>query len=317
MQMKRLSAAVFLVALAAQATPSTTFWAPSNTAIQSFLVPHLTYDTYFWNKPASGFNGSPIYPVTTGLTMGILPWDDLQLEVGFDLLLPGTDPLLLNAKLGVPEDRLFAFQPSLAVGIFGAGTKRSTITTPGTDYNILYGQMQHTIPTVGGYVSVGGYYALQDRLFQASDGSGTQRAGFMGGIVSPDINVNLPWLTKINFAADVQTGKNAFGAAGGGITFYFTDKIDVLTGPVFFFDSDSQPGGRKFFWTVQLDVDLPLRSSPAPATPPVPVAAAPAPAPGPAAASAPAAVPASASGDAKSLAGPTVERKPDPEAKKQ
>jgi hypothetical protein len=311
--MKRLSAAVFLVALAAQATPSTTFWAPSYTAIQPFLVPHITYDTYFWNKPASGFNGSPIYPVTTGLTMGILPWDDLQMEVGFDLLLPGGDPLLLNAKLGVPEDRLFAFQPSLAVGIFGVGTKTTTATTVGTDYNMLYAQMQHTIPAVGGYLSVGGYYALQDRLFQASDGSGTQRAGFMGGVVSPDINVNLPWLSKINFAADVQTGKNAFGAAGGGITLFFTDKIDLLTGPVYFFDRGSQPGGRQWFWTVQLDVDLPLRSSPSPATPPAPVAAVVA----PATASAPAEVPASASGDAKSIAVPAVDKKvPEAEAKK-
>jgi hypothetical protein len=303
MQMKRLSAAVFLVALAAQATPSTTFWAPSNTAIQPFLVPHITYDTYFWNRPASGFNGSPIYPVTTGLTMGILPWEDLQLEVGFDLLLPGGDPLLLNAKLGVPEDKLFAFQPSLAFGVFGVGTKTTTATAVGTDYNMLYAQMQHTIPAVGGYLSVGGYYALQDRLFQASDGSGTQRAGFMGGVVSPDINLNLPWLSKINFAADVQTGKNAFGAAGGGITFYFTDKIDLLTGPVFFFDAGSQPGGRKFFWTVQLDIDLPLRSSPAAATAPVPVAAASGPAP------APAAIPASASGDVAPVAVPAVDKK--------
>ena len=269
--MKRLIVAAFFVAAAARATPSTTFWAPSNTAIQPFLVPHITYDTYFWNRPASGSNGSPIYPVTTGLTMGILPWDDLQMEVGFDLLLPGGDPLLLNAKLGVPEDKLFAFQPSLAVGIFGVGTKTSTATAVSTDYNMLYAQMQHTIPAVGGYLSVGGYYALQDRLFQASDGSGTQRAGFMGGVVSPDINVNLPWLTKINFAADVQTGKNAFGAAGGGITLFFTDKIDLLTGPVYFFDAGSQPGGRQWFWTVQLDIDLPLRSAPA-ATAPVPVA---------------------------------------------
>src|SRR5712671_1306992 len=268
--MKRLSAAVFLVGLAAQATPSTTFWAPSNTAIQPFLVPHITYDTYFWNRPASGFNGSPIYPVTTGLTMGVLPFENLQLEVGFDLLLPGSDPLLLNAKLGVPEDKLFAFQLSLAVGIFGVGTKTSSATALGTDYNILYAQMQHTLPSIGGYVSVGGYYALQDKLFQASDGSGTQRAGFIGGFVSPDIVVNAPWLQKITVTADVQTGKNAFGAAGGGLVFNFTDKIDVLTGPVYFFDAASQPGGRQWFWTVQLDVDMPLTSAPA-ATAPAPI----------------------------------------------
>src|SRR3954470_1991029 len=277
--MKRLAVTVFLVALAARATPSTTFWAPSNTAIQPFLVPHITYDTYFGGKPGTTTPGSPIYPVTTGLTMGVLPWEDLQLEVGFDMLLPQSDPLVLNAKLGVPEDKLFAWQPSLAFGIFGAGTKKSTDSTLGTDYNILYAQAQHSIPQVGGYVSVGGYYALQEKLFQSS-GGGTVRSGFMGGLLSPDINVNLPWLLKINFAADVQTGKNVFGAAGGGIGFYFTDKIDLLTGPVYFFDPASQPGGRRWFGTVQLDVDLPLRSPPG-ATAPVPVAAASAPAPAP------------------------------------
>src|SRR3954469_3561702 len=275
--MKRLALPVFPAAPAARATPSTTFWAPSNTAIQPFLVPHITYDTYFGGKPGTTTPGSPIYPVTTGLTMGVLPWEDLQLEIGFDMLLPQSDPLVLNAKLGVPEDKLFAWQPSLAFGIFGVGTKKSTDTTLGTDYNMLYAQAQHSIPQVGGYVSVGGYYALQEKLFQSS-GGGTVRSGFMGGLLSPDINVNLPWLLKINFAADVQTGKNVFGAAGGGIGFYFTDKIDLLTGPVYFFDPASQPGGRRWFWTVQVDVDLPLRAPPA-ATAPVPVAAASAPAP--------------------------------------
>src|SRR4051812_28835019 len=208
--MKRLAVTVFLVALAARATPSTTFWAPSNTAIQPFLVPHISYDTYFWNKPAEGSTGSPIYPVTTGLTMGVLPWDGLQLEVGFDMLLPSSDPFLFNAKLGVPEDKLFAWQPSLAFGIYGLGTKKTTDAAAGTDFNILYGQVQHSIPAVGGYLSVGGYYGLQDKLLQASDGSGTQRAGFMGGFVSPDLNLNLPWLLKMNLTADVQTGKNVF-----------------------------------------------------------------------------------------------------------
>src|SRR3954463_6792029 len=162
--MKRFAITVFLVALAARATPSTTFWAPSNTAIQPFLVPHISYDTYFWNKPAEGSTGSPIYPVTTGLTMGVLPWEDLQLEVGFDMLLPASDPLLLNAKLGVPEDKLFAWQPSLAFGIFGAGTKKSTDTTLGTDYNILYARAHPPTPRVGVSLWGGGYSAPRENL---------------------------------------------------------------------------------------------------------------------------------------------------------
>jgi hypothetical protein len=261
--MKKTLLALLLAATAANATPTTTFWAPSTTAIQPFLVPHITYDTYFWKGPTAGQAGSPVYPVTTGLTMGVLPWDNLQLELGFDMLLPSSDPFLFNAKLGVPEDKLFPFQPSFAIGIQGVGTKQSTDTALGTDYNMLYAQLQHTIPGVGGYVSVGGYYGLTEKLYQASDGSGTNRAGFMGGVTSPDINVNLPWLLKMNVAADVQTGKNAFGAAGGGLYFYFTDKVDLLTGPVYYFDPGSQPGGKQWFWTVQLDIDLPLRPAPA------------------------------------------------------
>src|SRR5436309_2463193 len=129
--------------------------------------------------------------------MGVLPWENLQLEVGFDMLLPSSDPFLFNAKLGVPEDKLFPFQPSLAVGIFGVGTKGSSATELGTDYNILYAQVQHSIPSVGGYLSVGGYYgAGSELLFQSSDGN-TNRAGFMGGFASPDINVNLSWLLKM------------------------------------------------------------------------------------------------------------------------
>ncbi len=244
---KAALALITLTALGAQATPSTTFWAPSTTAVQPFLVPHITYDTYFWKGTTPGQAGSPVYPITTGLTMGVLPWENLQLEVGFDVLLPSSDPLLFNAKLGVPEDKLFPFQPSVAVGIFGVGTKGTTNTELGTDYDILYAQVQHTIPSVGGYVY-------------------------------------LPWLLKMNVTADVQTGKNVYGAAGGGLYFYFTDKVDLLTGPVYFFDPASQPGGRQWFWTVQLDVDLPLRPSPpaaaAPAPPATKAEAAPAPSDG-------------------------------------
>jgi hypothetical protein len=261
---KAVLAAVVLSATAVHATPTTTVWAPSNTFIQPFLTPHFSYDTYFWRRGSAGSTSSPIYPVTTGLTMGVLPLDMLQAEVGLDLLLPGNDPLLFNAKLGVPEDKLFAWQPSLAVGIFGVGTKTSSDTELGTDYNILYAQMQHSIPVVGGFVSVGGYYSLQEKLFHSSAGD-VQRAGFMGGVGSPDINVGLPWLQKIVLAADVQTGKNVFGAAAAAASFYFTDKIAVLTGPVYFFDRAQQPGASEFMWTVQLDIDMPLRSSPAPA----------------------------------------------------
>jgi hypothetical protein len=34
--------------------------------------------------------------------------------------------------------------------------------------------------------------------------------------------------------------------------------VSLLVGPVFFLDKDLQPGGSKYMWTAQLDVDIPL-----------------------------------------------------------
>jgi len=263
------------IAAAAHATPSTTYWAPSTTYVQPYGVPHLTYDTYFWK--GAGKN----YPIDTGITIGVLPWEKLQLEVGYDLFLPSQNPLLflLNAKLGTPENTFFNGSPSLAAGIFGVGIKGKSSSDLGTSYDILYGQVQKNLPW-GGYLSAGGYYGAGTKdLWVSSDDHKEHRAGFMGALASPDVNVNLPGLKKLLVVADVQTGKNLYGAAGGGVYFYFNDFIDVLTGPVYFFDGASQPGGANWMWTVQLDVDIPLKATPpaaAPAGPPEPPATQPA-----------------------------------------
>jgi hypothetical protein len=269
-------ATLVLASPPARATPSTTFWAPSTTCVQPFLVPHITYDTYFGNKPApaSGqtspgpIQNPPIYPVTTGLTVGVLPWEKLQLEVGFDLLLPSKDPFFFNAKLGTPQGTFFNGSPALAAGVFALGTR-----SDGTDFDIVYAQAQENFPW-GGYLSAGAYYGAGSKLLWTSSDGNVNRWGFMGAIAAPDIKVNLPGLKKMVPVADIQTGKNIFGAAGGGLYFYFNDAIDLLTGPLFFFDKALQPGGHTFFWTVQLDVDMALFSRPeqsAPAAPATPV----------------------------------------------
>ena len=129
---------------------------------------------------------------------------------------------------------------------------------------------------------VGGYYGLNDKLLVSSTGD-KQQAGFLGAWTSPDIVLNLTGLNKINFIADIQTGKNAFGAVGAGVGLYFTPSIDILTGPVFFFDSKTTalvgPPGTAigssrpdWLWTVQLDIDFDLR----PAKPAAPAAPEPA-----------------------------------------
>jgi hypothetical protein len=245
-------AALILVPSLAGATPSTTYWAPSTANCQAFGLPHVTYDTYFGKGPAAGSPGAPNDPIDTGLTMGILPSKKIQAEVGFDLLLPSPDPLFLNAKLCTPESALFKGSPSLSAGIYNLGFKTGV-----TDYDVLHFMAQKAIGGTG-YVAAGLYHGLgHESLFTNSEGK-VVRTGAMAGFFSPDINVGVKGLKKINFTADVQTGKNVLGAGGVGVYLYFTDTIDLLTGPVFFFDKALQPGGRRMLWTVQVDVDVPL-----------------------------------------------------------
>lgn len=244
-------AGVALAPALALATPSTTYWAPSTASCQGWRLLHVTYDTYFGKGPAAGTQGAPNYPIDTGLTVGFLPSQKIQGEVGFDLLLPSQDPLFFNAKLCTPEGSFFGGSPAISFGIYNVGTKKGV-----TDYNALHLMVQKGIGG-GGYVSAGLYHGLKESLFVNSDGE-VVRTGAMLGFFSPDINVNVKGLKKINLAADIQTGKNVLGAWGFGVYFYFADGISLLTGPVFFLDRDLQPGGRKLLWTAQVDVDIPL-----------------------------------------------------------
>jgi hypothetical protein len=247
-----LLAASLVVPSRALATPSTTYWAPSTANCQAWRLPHITYDTYFGKGPAAGSPGAPNYPIDTGSTMGILPSSKVQAEVGFDLLLPSQDPLFLNGKLCAPESALFKGSPGLSAGIYNLGFKKGV-----TDYDVLHFMAQKSIPG-GGYLAAGLYHGLgNEALFTSSEGK-IARTGALLGFFSPDINVGVKGLKKINFTADVQTGKNVLGAGGPGVYLYFTDTISLLLGPVFFFDKALQPGGRRMLWTFQLDVDVPL-----------------------------------------------------------
>jgi hypothetical protein len=241
-----VACAALASAQAALATPSTTFWTPATGYVQPYLVPHLTYDTYVAER--GGFQND------YGLTVGVLPWEKLQGEIGFDTFYPGyTDKnFYLNGKLTVPENAYGAWQPAVSLGVMNLGFKKDV-----TDYDILHANLAKTFPYVGN-VAIGGYYGLNDKLMVGSDGK-TQQAGFLAAWTSPDIVLNFPGLQKIALMADLQTGKNAFGAVGGGIGLYFTPAIDVLTGPVYFLDPKAMASGPlhpNWLWTVQLDVDV-------------------------------------------------------------
>ncbi len=241
------------------ATPSTTYWAPSAATCQAKSVPHVTYDTYYGKGTPPPGAGAPAYPIDTGLTMGVLPWDKVQAEVGYDMLLPSSDPifLLLNAKICTPESSLFKGSPGISVGIYNVGFRKDV-----TDYNAVHLMFQKSLPG-GGYIAAGLYHGMSDVLFTNSDGE-IVKTGAMLGWLSPDIKVGLKGLEKIIIAADIQTGKNVLGGGGVGVYFYFNDYVSLLVGPVFYTDSRLQPGGATHLWTTQLDIDIPLGKSKAP-----------------------------------------------------
>ena len=255
-----------------QATPSTAFWTPATAYLQPFAVPHITYDTYFGDK------GS--YAIDAGLTMGLLPWKVFQLEVGFDFLFPNTvkTAIQFNAKLGIPEGAFGKWMPGITTGVYGIGLTKGV-----SDQDIWHAEIGKTF-MVGeqslGTIAAGAYYGLgDDATWAGSDGT-VRRVGFIGSYTSPDIPINRPGLNKINFVGDVQTGKNGVGGGGVAMGLYFTPAIALLTGPVFFFDRDKQPGKSPMLWSLQLDVDIDFRRPTppppdAPATPPPPPAPAP------------------------------------------
>jgi hypothetical protein len=248
-----VAAAALATATVASATPSTTYWTPGTTYVQPFLVPHLTYDTYFGEKGA--------YPIDTGITIGVLPWEKLQGEIGFDLLYPGytKNGFQLNAKLVIPEGSFGEYFPGISLGVMNVGFKKDV-----SDFYTVHGFVAKTFPVVGN-LGVGAYYGAGSKLLWTGSDSKVRRVGALAAWTSPDINVKVTGLDKIVVVADVLSGKNVLGAAGPGITFFFTPAIDILTGPVFFFDKTLQPGGSSMLWTVQLDVDFDLRAPAAPA----------------------------------------------------
>src|SRR3990172_6139371 len=130
----------------AGATPSTTYWTPATTDIQGYGIPHITYDTYFTVFKKGEKKGD--FPTDVGLTIGVLPYEKVQLEVGIDLLEPTDDPLFFNAKIGTPENALFKGSPAVNLGIFNVGTQTSKDKVR-TDQNIGFLMFGKSIPGLG------------------------------------------------------------------------------------------------------------------------------------------------------------------------
>lgn len=254
--MKFAKAVVFSLFLAvllsglAYATPSTTFFTPMTPDIQPYGVLHLGIDDYF-TVFRKADHGAGSFPTDMGLTMGVLPFEKIQMEVGVDLLEPSDDPWFFNAKIGAPEGVLFKESPALQVGIFNVGTNDHV-----TNQDVVYGVIGKTIPGIGGRLSVGPYIGNKDVL-RDSEGH-KENTGFMVAFdhgFLPVRDKSGDEYNRVVFAADYASGNNAIGGGGFGVYYFFTKDISLLTGPVWFNEEDIN---GKWKWTTQLDINLSL-----------------------------------------------------------
>ena len=239
---------MLLAAGAAYATPSTQIWIPSSD-VQPYMKWHFGFDQYIKMEKADGSREANV--INNGLTVGVLPFEKIQMEVGIDErsygVEPGTDstPFYFNAKIGTPEGSLFSGSPAIAVGGYDFGTKKfDSATGLGTDYNIVYGLVAKTLGKAG-RLSVG-YYSGNDKLLLDKEG----KADETGILASWDRTMS-EISDKLWVAIDYMGGENSYGALSYGVAWKFAPNVGVIFG----FD-DYNNDNFKPTYTVQVDIDL-------------------------------------------------------------
>jgi hypothetical protein len=257
------SAIVALASSMAMATPSTQIYIPS-TDVKSLKEIHIDIDNYMRLSPKS--DAGPNY-YNLGVSAGVLPFENVKLEVGMDYLTTGfqndnqfdNHPIYFNAKLGTPEDA-FGIKglPAFAIGAYNLGTyDKPEVNGISTRQNIVYGLVAKTLPVIG-RLSAGGYYGSSRALASAGNPSGTKNnSGIMASWdrSMPEISDKL-WL-----AVDYMSGNNFNGEISVGGSWAFSKQVSLIVGVVFFnpfynvsaSDNGLIPGGKPAL-TTQLDI---------------------------------------------------------------
>jgi hypothetical protein len=234
----------FLMVTACYATASTHIWSPS-TDVQPYKKWHLTSDFYVPTENNS--DGTRANTITNlGLTVGVLPFEKLNAEVGFDHKsgYGSLDdyPWYFNTKVGIPENAYGKFFPALAVGIYDIGIKNDK-----TDYNILYGKAGKTFSIDN--VSLGrfsvGYFKGDSKLLTHNGKKDNDGALLCWERTMTEISDKL-WV-----AIDYQGSRSSYGATNVGFSYKFSDNTSVIFGYDFYNDKDLADT-----YTVQLDIDF-------------------------------------------------------------
>jgi len=243
------SALTLLAATAAMATPSTQIWIPS-TDVQDFKTGHLNIDSYVRTSHSTTGTTGP-NTIDLGPTFGVLPFEKLKMEVGFDAIYNGTDfdnhPFYFHTKLGTPEDSLFKYSPALAVGIYNVGTNWDKKSAVRTDQDVSYALAAKTLPLVGRLSA--GYYAGNNAVLKDQDGKNDAKGLLLSwDRTISEISDNL-WA-----AVDYQGGDNALGAVNFGVSWKFAKNVSVIFGYDVY--TRRATGGSNTF-TTQVDIDFP------------------------------------------------------------
>lgn len=254
---RSITIAVAITALAtgaALATPSTQIWIPS-TDIQAYKTLHLNLDTYVRSTGKGSFGSPDVRDpnvIMMGPTIGILPFEKVQAEVGFDFMVTGTEPndnhpLMGHFKVGTPEDSLFKYSPAIAVGMYNLGLTHNPSVLSGQ--NIAYGLVARTLPVIG-RISAGGYHGSKTSL---PNPSGASNAANDGLLLSWDRTMS-EISDKLWLAADYMGGNNVNGAVSFGASWAFSKNVSVIFG-YDVYKERSLAGANTF--TTQVDINFP------------------------------------------------------------
>ena len=223
----------------AWATASTHIWGPS-TDIQAFKLWHITSDFY---TPTEKKSLSRIPPViNAGLTVGVLPFKNLNAEIGFDyksgLGIADNYPIYFNIKVGIPENAFGRAFPALAAGIFDIGLKKNM-----TNYDVSYIKAAKTIKI--GRFSLGYFSGNRNMLINSAGKK--DNAGIMAVWERTMTEIS----NKLWFCAEYMGTKCAYGTFNIGGSWKFAQNVGVLLG----YDFYNNP---KFIdtATVQVDIDF-------------------------------------------------------------
>jgi hypothetical protein len=241
---------VFALTSTAGATATTHIWGPS-TDVQPFKKIHITADMYLPTEDSKATN-APVPTVTNvGLTVGVLPFEKYNLEVGIDHKtgygMLDRYPLYFNAKFGIPENAYCKYSPAIAVGILDLGTKSyKKNVNPGTNFNVMYGKVAKTLGPVG-RISVGYFSGNKDLLLNAKGEK--NNAGLMAAYERTMSEIS----DKLWLCAEYMGTNSAYGTLNFGAAWKFADNVAVLAGYDIYNEKDLNLPNT---FTLQVDIDF-------------------------------------------------------------